>query len=168
VDLDAQIAGEGEDSPLDHNWQVVDHAHARWAVGTAITALDLCAAALGRLLAGYPKPSGHELDLRRAQGLAQIHSHLSAGPWVMGVAADAGYDMVLNARHALTHRRMTQTIARAFGGSSGNGRSRTYLNVPSHGMPITVHVPDLILTARDTAFRHVDAFAAMANAGSIP
>lgn len=79
TDLDAQIASKTEDSPLGHNWQVVDHAHARWAVGTAITALDLCAAALGRLLAGYPTTSGHELDLRRAQGLSQLQSHLNAG-----------------------------------------------------------------------------------------
>lgn len=66
------------------------------------------------------------------------------------------------------HRRMMQTIARSFGVASGDARSRTYLNVRSKARAITIHVPDLILTARDSAFRHVDAFGAMVDAGSIP
>jgi hypothetical protein len=167
--LDAQVAGETEDEPLGHNWQVVDHAHARWAVGTAITAVDLCAAALGRLLASYPKPSGHEMDLGRAQATATITTHPSAGPWVADVVADANYQLVLSARHALTHRRTTQTIGRSFGGSSGAGeRTRTYLNVPEAGGSVTIEVPHLVAAARDGSFRHVDRFAQMVDQGRLP
>src|SRR5205823_11887801 len=36
-----------------HSADVVDVAHARWAVITCITALDLCAAGLGRALCGH-------------------------------------------------------------------------------------------------------------------
>ena len=45
-----------------HHPDVIDMAHGRWATGSAITALDLCAAALGRQ---YCDRTGHyELDLR--------------------------------------------------------------------------------------------------------
>ena len=43
----------------------VDLAHARWGVADAITAIDLCAAALGRIHCGYPK-NDHEMDFREA------------------------------------------------------------------------------------------------------
>ena len=148
ANLDTQVAGETEDEPLGHNWEVVDHAHARWAVGTAITAVDLCGAALGRLLAGYPKGGGHEMDLGGAHTTVTITAHPTAGPWVAGVVADANYQLVLNARHALTHRRMTKTVGRSFGGSSGAGaRTRTYLNVPNAGGPVTIEVPHLVAAA---------------------
>lgn len=169
ADLDTQVAGETEDEPLGHNWQVVDHAHARWAVGTAITGVDLCGAVLGRLLAGYPKGGGHEMDLGRAHTTATITAHPTAGPWVAGVLADANYQLVLNARHALTHRRMTQTIGRSFEGSSGAGaRTRTYLNVPDAGGPVTIEVPHLVAAARDCSFQHVEGFAQIVDAGRLP
>lgn len=169
ADLDAQVASETEDQPLGHGWQVVDHAHARWAVGTAITALDLCGAALGRLLAGYPKGGGHEMDLGPAQTTPAITTHPAAGPWIATVVADASYQLVLSARHALTHRRMTQTIGRSFGGSSGSGeRTRTYLNVPDAMGPVTIEVPHLVAAARDCSFEHVDRFAQMVDTGRLP
>lgn len=45
-----------------HNPDIVDIAHVRWATGTAITSLDLCAAALGRVYCNVTGP--HEMDLR--------------------------------------------------------------------------------------------------------
>jgi hypothetical protein len=45
-----------------HHPDIIDIAHVRWVTGTAITALDLCAAALGRLYCGWTDV--HELDLR--------------------------------------------------------------------------------------------------------
>ena len=44
-----------------HSRDIVDVAHARWATGTCITSLDLCAAALGRTFCGHK--SSHELAL---------------------------------------------------------------------------------------------------------
>jgi hypothetical protein len=38
-----------------HHADIVDMAHVRWAAGTATTALDLCAAALGRVYCGWTK-----------------------------------------------------------------------------------------------------------------
>jgi hypothetical protein len=48
-----------------HNADVVDIAHVRWATGTAVTSLDLCAAALGRVYCGWTDTK--ELDLRAFQ-----------------------------------------------------------------------------------------------------
>ena len=47
------------------NPDIVDIAHVRWATGTAITSLDLCAAALGRVYCGWTERN--ELDLRAFQ-----------------------------------------------------------------------------------------------------
>src|SRR5262245_13134005 len=44
-----------------HNPDVVDVAHVRWATSTCITALDLCAAGLGRSFCGHSGP--REFDL---------------------------------------------------------------------------------------------------------
>jgi hypothetical protein len=43
-----------------HNHEAVDLSHTRWATVDAITAIDLCAALLGRMHCGYP--SGSPLD----------------------------------------------------------------------------------------------------------
>ncbi len=62
VDLDDHLLpGKVATDVLTHNWQVVDMAHVRWASGSAITALDLCAAALGRLfwLSGHNRRWNH-------------------------------------------------------------------------------------------------------------
>ncbi len=45
-----------------YNPETVDIAHVRWATGTAVTSLDLCAAALGRVYCGWTDTK--ELDLR--------------------------------------------------------------------------------------------------------
>src|SRR5436190_7210500 len=45
-----------------HHADVVDIAHVRWATSSAVTALDLCAAILGRVCCGWSKPN--EMDLR--------------------------------------------------------------------------------------------------------
>ena len=48
-----------------HHPDTVDIAHVRWATGTAITAIDLCGAALGRSFCN--SGGGRELDLRSFQ-----------------------------------------------------------------------------------------------------
>lgn len=44
-----------------HDPSMIDVAHARWAAGTSISSLDLCAAGLGRTFCGQTQP--RELDL---------------------------------------------------------------------------------------------------------
>lgn len=103
-----------------HRQDVVDLAHARWAAGTCITALDLCAAALGRAFCGHSKT--RELDLgkfniaaaRSAQRQQEIRDRRDAMS-AAKPAALAWIDTVLNhhqfaemneARNALTHSKL--------------------------------------------------------------
>lgn len=61
ADLDNHLVPrDAATAVLEHGWQVIDMAHVRWAAGSAITALDLCAAALGRRYCGI---TGDERDL---------------------------------------------------------------------------------------------------------
>jgi hypothetical protein len=64
VDLDAHLFSTSPPGLLGHGDQIADIAHARWSAGTAITAIDLCAAALGRLRCGAARRNRHEYDLR--------------------------------------------------------------------------------------------------------
>jgi hypothetical protein len=48
--------------PTNTHPDLVDISHVRWATGNAITAIDLCAATMGRLFCGSTGPN--ELDLR--------------------------------------------------------------------------------------------------------
>jgi hypothetical protein len=102
---------------VDHEPCVISIAHARWATGTAITALDLCAAAFGRAYCNLNGP--RELDLRsfdqavdrkaaaRRIVVARRNALLPAAlKWVDGVFADPRYENVLRARNALTHSRL--------------------------------------------------------------
>lgn len=106
VDLDNHllpndVAGE----VLGHGWQVVDVAHVRWAATTAITALDLCAAALGRLYCGI---SGDAWDLSvesaRSDHWETLSARRHASGWIAGVRGDHRYNGLLQLLHALAHR----------------------------------------------------------------
>jgi hypothetical protein len=54
--------GDHHVPPTNTHPDLVDIAHVRWATGTAITAIDLCAATMGRLFCGITGPP--ELKLR--------------------------------------------------------------------------------------------------------
>jgi hypothetical protein len=47
--LDAEMMPAAGARPFGFDSMLVDMAHARWAVGTAATPIDLCAAVIGRL-----------------------------------------------------------------------------------------------------------------------
>src|SRR6266536_3793667 len=71
-DLDAALPGTRL-LPGGHDALTVDIAHARWAAGTAITALDLCAAAIGHLyLPNLPKGKYYDMgSIKKAMKKAQ-------------------------------------------------------------------------------------------------
>ena len=138
-----------------HNPDVVDVAHARWATGTAITALDLVAAAFGRALGGHAGPK--ELDLRQfgfasppkavRQAIAAIPS--PARNWIDRVRADPEYSLIKSARDALTHRRLARHFHASLG-TTGPSR-RIDLQIGSD----KVAVQTVVQRARDLATHHV-------------
>lgn len=152
------------DLAIDTSWTLpsgympdtVDVAHARWATTTCITALDLCAAGLGRAFCG--QVGTHELDLgdfdqvgspsaRRQARCA--HLPPAALQWIGGVLADPDYTTVKSARDWLTHSRLSRHFMLGAG-----TRQRLALDLPAGRLPVR----QLIELARDLATRHVTAF----------
>ena len=112
TDLDEHLIPIDTATPvLGHNWQVVDMAHVRWAADSAITALDLCAAVLGRLYCGITEDK-RDLSVGSARAehwKAEHWKALTVAPgepskWVAAVRGDDGYKLLLELRHELTHR----------------------------------------------------------------
>jgi hypothetical protein len=108
VDLDEYLVpNDVATDVLNHNWQVVDMAHVRWAAGSAITALDLCAAALGRLYCGIV---GNERDLSVESAKQKHWTALrkarggEPSKWITAVRGDHRCQDLLRLRHELTHR----------------------------------------------------------------
>ena len=134
-----------------HRPDVVDVAHARWATGTCITALDLGAAALGRALGGHI--GDKELNLgsfsstRRSKALCLVLSSMPplAMHWIQAVTRDPAFTEMKTARDALTHRRLPRHLYASVG-SAGPDR-RLDLQIDSNRVPVRKLVED----ARDLA-----------------
>jgi hypothetical protein len=134
----------------DHVADVVDVAHARWATGTCITALDLCAAALAR---GFCAQTGmRELDIgnfdpERAttKRVARRRADLPAQTrlWIDNVLKDPDYNQIKAARDSLTHKRVRRHLTCP--------RQRLRLQVEDNQLD----VPTIIDRAKDVASKHV-------------
>jgi hypothetical protein len=171
-----------------HDGLVVDVAHARWAAGTAMTALDLCAAAIGFLYLSPPR-RGHYYGLGNI--LAALDKAISAAatsdpssrgpgwpprqgvrPWIVdltgdphaAVAVNDDYALIRAVRDPLTHRTLTRRIGITVG-SGPNRVDRTMLEADGQPDPIPVHV--VVDTAARLAARHVRRFAAQVARGRI-
>jgi hypothetical protein len=136
-----------------HSADVVDVAHARWAVTTCITAVDLCAAGLGRAFCGHTNKRELALgdldvtrDAKRKQKRAAILRESlpdQARQWTDKVFADPGYRQVKAVRDALTHARLPR-----------------HLNAPRKRMRLQVaddqiDVATIIECAKRVGFKHV-------------
>lgn len=139
----------------DHNGDVVDVAHARWATGTAITALDLVAAAFGRFFGNHVGPK--ELDFgsfSESNPSKQLRAVLAIVPslakqWISDVNSDSDFQLISGARDALTHRRLPRSLCMSF--VSGVVEPRLDLRIGSSQVP----VGDLVKRSRDLATRHL-------------
>ena len=134
-----------------HRPDVVDVAHARWATGTCMTALDLCAAALARGLCGHTRPREVDMgDFAVASNRSKsIRSSLPpAGlAWVDAVLHDSDYEVVKEARHALTHSRVRRHLSLG----CGEPTPRLELEEPLRRQPVRL----LVETSVRLAERHV-------------
>jgi len=161
ADLDDDVFGHPPAETKGYPLQVVDLAHVRWACGTAITALDLCAGAIWRLTETLPADA-QELSLRgfagMSKGVLKRRTKLTDErlAWVDSVLGDEGYGTVLRGRNPLVHASLPRTHYASFGGGPLPHADRT-------GWPVLVDggILDsrpLIGMARDLATRHVEAF----------
>lgn len=142
------------------NSAAVSAAHIRWATGSAITALDLCAAAMARAYCGWIAEREASLrDFTRGGDSRQhrrVDDRVNQLPtflreWVGRVLADTCYHVVMEARHPLTHSR----LLRAWRLSVPDPTYR--IDVPGN-LTHSLSAGELVQMARDLSLRHVVAF----------
>jgi hypothetical protein len=147
----------------DYSLPALDLIHVRWATATAITALDLCAAALGHLHepaeeAAKRQPRGErwDLSLRNFTKNERLLKWLpsAARAWVQEVAVDPHYVMVLNARNPFTHSRVARRMQEH--GLPRTVRDRFEIKIGNK--TTTVDARELIVHATDLATAHVERF----------
>jgi hypothetical protein len=129
----------------------VDLSHARWAIGDVITAIDLCAGALGRMHCGYPDRQGREMDFGLAKKDARLRRLPACKQWIDGVTNDTQYTETWELRGALVHRTVIRPIEMKLG--AGARRARIRLDGGS-----LIGVEELVPRSRDLALRHVSGF----------
>lgn len=89
-----------------HDLQVKDISHIRWATGTAISSLDLCAAVLARTCCSWPH--SREATLRNFHPSKKYRSLIpsKALNWVDQVLSDTRYKDVHETRNSVIHSRL--------------------------------------------------------------
>jgi ketosteroid isomerase-like protein len=190
ADLDEHLVPrDAATDVLRHAWQVVDMAHVRWAAGSGITALDLCAAALGRLYCGI---ADDKWDLSVESARDKHWETLTTAPgepsrWIAAVRGDHRYKGLLQLRPELTHRVRPRSYsvhvadaihisdragpwspedARAHAEAQAEAEARASAASVTHRTRFVVgdrelSVPQVVRLARDLATRHVEAFLAL-------
>jgi hypothetical protein len=146
-DIDARF-GESHKVPGGHNPDIVDVSHVRWATGSCITSLDLCAAALGRTFCnrkGAREFALPDFDAGKNKEAAKLLVALptTASAWIRDVLADSRYKEVREARNWLTHAR----VRRHFTLSAGGPPQRLRISVGD----VTQEAREIVVGARDLA-----------------
>jgi hypothetical protein len=144
---------------ITHHPHVIDIAHVRWGTSTSITALDLCAAALGRDCCNWTKAT--EPDLRdfdsssRKKGASALRGTLPpvATNWIDAVLADNRYKEIQGARNPLIHSRLIRNLSM--------GDPRTTFVITDTGNKYAAR--DLVTLAKDLATDKVSDFLDVVN-----
>jgi len=159
---------------LRHHPDVVDISHVSWVTGQAFTAVDLCAATLGRLYLPGRRAEASLSQFRpwagkssSAKPVHRARARLSpaARAWVRAVWVDQRYKELRAARHSLTHSTLPRALVRPIPpGHAGRTSFRIWGTAgPQAGLATLmarqpVPARDLIERARDVATFHVEAF----------
>jgi hypothetical protein len=165
--LDDETMGPPARSPYGYGPDVVEIAHTRWAAGSAVTALDLCAAMLAVRHGSRPVDSHsaslgdfvpkHQRNMdakKRAQDLRDAVPH-AARAWISAVWGDPEYQTVRRARNPLTHSSLPRLVRGSMGGAQTPERSTLLPVGPNKAW---LSSGELVRKARDIAVQHVAAF----------
>lgn len=145
---------------------VVDIAHCRWASSTAITSLDLCAAALQ----AFYCPGRRAWSMRSVtagnRGAEGQRNNLpqAAIRWIDTTVVDANYKVLLEARNPFTHHRHKRTLQAATV-PPGPHEQRTRFPVGAGGA--LVDARDLVLKAHDFAVNRTESLFALIKDGTL-
>jgi hypothetical protein len=154
-----------------HDDASVDAAHVRWAGTSAITALDLCAAAMGVIHAVPVLRNGQVVQDRvhDVEGLRPHRSDLCDGcrAWLTNVVRDGRYKILKRLRDPMTHRTLPRLLSVTVNAAPGADSNR--LGFSLSGSPGGPHTSarELIEVARDCATRHALAFIDAARVGAL-
>ncbi len=175
ADLDDEAFGRDRTSH-GHPEAAIERGHVAWATADAITAIDICAAVLGRVRCGAQgTPSSKEYSLsyfdpngrRKASKVAADRAALGLAEvsWVDAMLGDDDYLMTLRARHALMHSNLPAVhwMKKPDGAPAHGARCEFPIGPKENvaGFPRElVGCRAVIETARDVATRGVEAFLA--------
>ncbi len=149
-----------------HHPDTVDVAHARWAAGTALTALDVGAAILGVQHSLSTEGPGHVYSIFELDEYHRPDLCNGCLRWLDGVITDPDHEMLKRVRNPLTHRMLGRALYATINDSVSGRKSddepspddRLGLLVPVKGKPRETHeiaAAEIVELARDTATRHV-------------
>lgn len=102
----------------------LDLAHGRWTLASALTALDLCGAALARskLAVGSDRREVSLGEIGPNDRRAEKRFHQLPDPakeWVVRTLTDDDYRLLTALRHPMTHSSVGRSIHRVLGSSAG-------------------------------------------------
>lgn len=142
-------------TPGDHPSNIVDIAHARWAATTAMTALDLAAAALARIFCNHREEKEFDLadfeySLNKRSSRNYDKANLLPNEfkiWVNAVLCDPAYKDIKEIRDKLVHRRLPRQVYGSIGAAEPRLGLRTIRN--------TVSVDSLVELSERLAIMHL-------------
>ncbi len=160
--LDAASYPGGSVPPGAPNPGLVDISHVRWATANAITAIDLCAATIGRLPFCGP-PGAKELSLRHFDPAcppryqAAVAARRASLPqdflqWVDDTLADQRYIDLHGARNPFTHSWLQRHLYAGVGGHADRTRFEVL------GTSLRTNARDMVVTSASLALDRVRAF----------
>jgi hypothetical protein len=164
--LDNEKFGGSSGQLYGYHPNVIDLAHVRWAAGSAVTALDLCATALGRkhgLVAGQELaifdffPADQRDGPSKQKAKVRFAALSPAGQrWLNNVNSDPEYRTVRRARHPFTHGRLPRKL---YLGTTQPGPHEQRQGLPVGSKGAEVYSRDLITMAKHVALHHIKQFA---------
>jgi hypothetical protein len=161
VELDDWAFANDRDHLRGRHPKLIDVVHVRWAVSTAITAVDLCAAELAVRFGGLDPWTSHVPVLKKVvQDVERGRYEISdeAATWLDAVGQDAEYHAIKATRDPLTHRFLVRSAMLWTVPPTGH-QSRTEFAVPTAAAAGRPNARDLIVLAHEVADRHVTSFA---------
>jgi hypothetical protein len=106
-------------------------AHVRWAAGSAMTALDLCAAAIGEL---HSVPTSAPGQVHDIASLGDHRNQLCAGcnAWRTAVVGNNSYRVLKNVRDPMTHKTLPRRLSISTGAPTDAERLALLLHGARH------------------------------------
>lgn len=152
--------------PVDaYEHATVDDGHVRWAAAGALTSLDLCIAAAGRIRGFARNPPRKEDSIRTFYNPPRLDDrNLVLAPWrawIDAVVADPRYGTLVQIRNAVLHSDLLRGVHATTDPLAGHKLRFDYRGVGAAWVPqagSTHAARDIVILSRDVAIAHADAF----------